>query len=179
MQPRHPRGRNRRRETTRIPGGGRPANGVAKNALIVPLQVFTRIDNCAPDPSPCVEYFNADLAKALEWVFMNALNPASGVRLAAVNLSLVYGKYTMACDGAFGALKTQIDRLRAVGVVTVASAGNEGNTDAIRSPSCISTVVAVGSTTKRNIISPFSDMSSQVALMAPGGLGRAATAAAL
>jgi subtilisin family serine protease len=156
------------------PGGGRPTNGVAKNAMIVPIQVFTRIDNqqkCFPNPAPCFRYYNSDLISALEWVFQNALSPAPGVRLAAVNLSLVSGKYPAACDSDFGDLKKPIDMLRAVGVVTVVSSGNDGFTDAVSAPSCISTTVAVGSSTKQDVISDFSNMSSLVDLMAPGGLG--------
>jgi subtilisin family serine protease len=152
------------------PGDGKPANGVARNARIVPIQVFFRT-TCGLTAQPCVRYLNSDLMLALQWLYRNALRPSDGVRLAAVNLSLGTDTlYARACDDEFGALKTQIDMLRAVGVVTVVASANDGSTSSISSPACISTAVAVGSTTKRDVISMFSNMSSQVALMAPGGL---------
>jgi Subtilase family/FG-GAP-like repeat len=149
-----------------------PANGVAKSANIVPVQVFTR-SSCGELKEPCVRYTGSDLMGALEWVYKSALTPAPGVRLAAVNLSLGTDQlYSSACDAQFGGLKTYIDLLRAVGVVTVAASGNAYSTFAIGSPACISTAVAVGSSTKADEISDFSDMSMQVSLMAPGGYGR-------
>jgi Subtilase family/FG-GAP-like repeat len=61
--------------------------------------------------------------------------------------------------------------LRNAGVATVIAAGNDFSTDGINSPACISTAVAVGSSDKNNKISNFTNISSQVALMAPGGFG--------
>jgi hypothetical protein len=158
-------------------------NGVAKNATLVPVQVFTRCDDptvCGRQKPPCLMYRNSDLMAALQWVYTTVLNQLDpGVRLAAVNLSLGGlqqdgSAYTSACDLQFGPLKTDIDLLRAVGVVTVAASGNDFFVTGIRAPACISTVAAVGSTTKQDVISEFSNMSSQVGLLAPGGLGRAA-----
>jgi subtilisin family serine protease len=160
-----------------------PVNGVAKNATLVPVQVFTRYDDptvCGRQKPPCLMYRNSDLMAALQWVYTTVLNQLDpGVRLAAVNLSLGGlqqdgSAYTSACDLQFGPLKTDIDLLRAVGVVTVAASGNDFFVTGIRAPACISTVAAVGSTTKQDVISEFSNMSSQVGLLAPGGLGRAA-----
>jgi subtilisin family serine protease len=105
--------------------------------------------------------------QALDWLFQNALTPAPGVRLAAVNMSLEGGQFTGTCDGTN--LKASIDSLRTAGVVTVIAAGNDSYTAAIGSPACISTAVAVGSSDKADKISSFTNMSSQVALMAPGG----------
>ncbi len=74
-----------------------------------------------------------------------------------------------ACDN--DPVAPSIDNLRSVGVVTAIAAGNNGSTNSISSPGCISTAVAVGSTDKQDVISSFSNMSAQVALMAPGGFG--------
>jgi Subtilase family len=156
--------------------GALPANGVAKSAKIVPVQVFTgynSVAGCKPNQPPCNGFQGSDLQQALEWIYMNALNPATGVRLAAVNLSLGYNEkqYASACDADFDTLKAYVDLLRGAGVVTVAAAGNDGIKNLIDSPACISTAVAVGSTDKQDRISIFSSMSPQVSLVAPGGLG--------
>jgi hypothetical protein len=146
-----------------------PANGVARNAKIVPVQVFTRVGNN-------VSFRTSDVMRAIEWVYTNALTPAPGVRLAAINLSLgTYTRYASLCDAQFGALKDQILLLRNAGVATVAATGNEGLRFEISSPACISTAVAVGSTDKQDRLSIFSNMIPQVSLVAPGGLGSLGT----
>src|SRR5262249_61492367 len=116
---------------------------------------------------PCVASFSSDQMSALNWVFQNALNPAVGVSLAAVNLSLGSDTFTSPCDD--DPLKGIIDMLRAAGVATVIAAGNGGRTNAVSTPGCISTAVPVGSTTKAATISPFANMASMVDLLAPGG----------
>jgi hypothetical protein len=148
-----------------------PSNGVAKYAHIVAVQVFTRFnDNLSCDNAPpCLATQDSDLTSALDWVYQNALNPAAGVKLAAVNMSLGIGQNFSACDTK--PEKASIDRLRSAGVATVISAGNKGYTDAISAPGCISTAIAVGSSDKNDTISSFSNMASMVELMAPGGLG--------
>ncbi len=156
------------------PGGGKPTNGVAKGADIVAVQVFTRFNVVSSfcGAPPCVLAFTSDLVSALDWVFMNALTPAPGVTLCSANMSLGGGKFTAACDT--DPTKPSIDNLRGAGVATVIAAGNAGFTTAVSSPACVSTAVAVGSSDKNDVISSFTNMSSQVALMGPGGLGNPA-----
>ena len=155
------------------PGGGKPNNGVARSADIVAVQVFTRFNNaasCAPAAAPCVMYFNSDLISALDWVFLNALTPAAGVKLASANMSLgTTATFPTACDG--DPLKGSIDNLRGAGVATAIASGNNGNTNGVSNPGCISTAVTVGSTDKQDVISSFSNMAPVVKLMAPGGFG--------
>jgi hypothetical protein len=148
-----------------------PENGVAKGAKIVPVEVFTRYGNSTG-------FVESDLKKGLEWVYQNALNPAPGVRLAAVNLSLGFNKkqYPSECDADFKLLKDVVDMLRRAGVVTVAASGNDYIKTLIGSPACISSAVAVGSTDKQDRISGFSSMSPRVNLVAPGGFTFAETA---
>src|SRR5262249_23975060 len=98
----------------------------------------------------------------------------AGVSLAAVNMSvgslgLNPSGFTSPCDN--DPRKASIDRLRNAGVATVISTGNDGLRNAIEAPSCISTAIAVASTTKADAISNFWNMASMVALLAPGGTG--------
>jgi subtilisin family serine protease len=132
---------------------------------VVPLSTERTI-NAVP---PCVLTPISDQIRALEWIFQNELNPERGVKLAAINMSLGGGRFTGACDDA--PQKPIIDSLRSAGVATIIAAGNDGFTDSIGSPACISTAIAVGSSDKHDKISSFSNMSPLVKLMAPGGFG--------
>jgi len=154
------------------PGGGKPANGVAKDAKIVAVQVFTRFNSaadCSPAAAPCVLAFTSDMLSALNWVFQNGLQPAVGVSLASANMSIGGGLFASSCDTS--SLKTPIDNLKAAGVATAIAAGNNGSTNQVSSPGCISTAVTVASSDKQDILSSFSNMAPMVDLVAPGGFG--------
>jgi len=150
-----------------------PANGVAKNARIIAVQVFHRVNDatvCNREPTPCLRTYSSDQVRALDWLFQTALVPEAGVRLAAVNMSIQsFNTFSAACDG--DVRKPSMDALRRVGVATVTISGNFSETDQISAPGCVTSGVTVGSSTKTDTISPFSNMSQQVALLAPGGLG--------
>jgi subtilisin len=142
-------------------------SGVAPAASVISVQVFSKFNrdrDCGEGKSPCVLSVLSDQIKALEHVF----SLRSQHRVAAVNMSLGGGKYEAACDGEFKGMKDAIDMLRAGGIATVIASGNDGYTDAIGMPACISSAIAVGSTTKWDAVSSFSNSSDQVALLAPG-----------
>lgn len=81
-------------------------------------------------------------------------------------MSIGGGSNTGTCDA--DSRKPAIDQLRALGIATVIASGNDGFTDAVSSPGCISTAVTVGSTSKFDVISGFSNSSAVVDLLAPG-----------
>lgn len=149
-------------------GTGQAANGIAKEGSIVAVQVFTRVDDntLCNNRSPCVLAYTSDVLAGLNWVFSNLAGLSDKTKVASVNLSLGGGKYTGYCDG--HPLKPIVDNLRSAGVATVIAAGNEGYVDAVASPGCISTAVTVGSSTKQDGISWFSNMASMVDLLGPG-----------
>ena len=64
--------------------------------------------------------------------------------------------------------KSGIDNLLAVGIATVIASGNASFTTGVSSPACISTAVTVGSTTKWDVVSSFSNSGNPVDLLAPG-----------
>ena len=151
---------------------GEPTNGVARDGKIFAVQVFTRFNaatDCSPAAAPCVASFDSDEVLALDYVLQN-LTPVAGVRVASINMSLGGGPNTAtACDG--DVQKPAIDNLRAAGVLTAIAAGNDGSTTQISHPGCISSAVAVASSTKTDVVSSFSNMANIVALIAPGGFG--------
>jgi subtilisin family serine protease len=148
--------------------GGEPPNGVGKNASIWAIQVFTRFNtgDCAPSAPPCVLTFTSDMIRALDHVFANLNSLPGGVRVASTNMSIGGGSFAGTCDG--DARKPSIDNLRNAGVLSAIASGNSSSTSTISAPGCISTATTVGSTTKADVISSFSNMSPVVDVLAPG-----------
>ncbi len=149
-------------------------DGVAPDADIVAVQVFSRMDTASQCGgvafTPCYLTFPSDQLRALDWLG----TVAQTVNLASINMSLGgTTKYTGDCDS--DTRKVGIDSLRAAGVVTFVAAGNAGWTDGVSAPGCISSVVTVGSTrdggpaaTPADSISSFSNSSALVEMWAPG-----------
>src|SRR5262249_326042 len=153
--------------------GGAPANGVAKAGSIFAIQVFTRF-NAGVACAPCVLSFQSDQVLALDHVFAN-LTLTGGVKVASVNISLGGGPdQPTSCDTDPQA--PSIANLRNAGVLTAIAAGNDGSTTLISHPACISTALAIGSTTKADAVSSFSNMAGLVHSLAPGGFGGGACA---
>ncbi len=155
--------------------------GVAPNAEIMALQVFSRLESeqaCGAAGS-CVLSFTSDQISALEFVLEQA---ESGVNVVAANMSLGGGPHSNTpCD--MNPRKPAIDNLISVGVATVIAAGNDSKTDGISQPACISSAISVGATTDAALIfsgkvspvdtvAPFSNSGSPLDLLAPGTVVR-------
>lgn len=146
------------------PGNPQGFNGVAPDAYIIAIQIFTRFAAaaaCAPNAAPCVKTYDSDQISALNHV-NTTLVPVWDI--ASVNMSLGGGQFNTACDG--DALKAPIDALKANGVATVIASGNNGWTDTIGSPGCISTAVTVGAVTDADAV--IFNMGTIVDILAPG-----------
>ena len=146
--------------------GAGPAAGVARGAGIIAVQVFTSFDEavCGAGQAPCVRSYNSDVLRGLEYVFDLVVN--GGRQVASANLSLGGGRSFTTCDT--DVRKAIIDNLASVGVATVISSGNDGFQDSGGSPGCISSAVTVGSTTKTDAVSGFSNVPPFLDLFAPG-----------
>lgn len=147
--------------------------GVAPDAEIMAVQVFSRFDDVAGGPatcasvgttSPCILSYTSDQIRGLQRV----LNRANELNVVSVNMSLGGGEFTATCDAEDAAQKSIIDQLLDGDTATVIASGNDGFRSAIGSPACISSAVAVGSTTDADDVSSFSNMSDTVDLLAPG-----------
>jgi subtilisin family serine protease len=147
-------------------GGGPNFSGMAPDAAILAVQVFSVFDarTCAGfgQTGPCVASFTSDQIRALDYV----LNQARAAPIAAINMSLGGGRSTGACDN--DVTKPVIDDLRAAGVATVIAAGNDGFRDSVSRPGCISTAITVAATDKSDRIARFSNLSPVVDVFAPG-----------
>jgi subtilisin family serine protease len=133
--------------------------GVARGADIIAVNVFSYF----PDEG-YVGSWVSDQVKGLEYIY----TIRNSYPIAAANMSLGgYEKFTDYCDT--DSRQLAISNLRAAGIATTISAGNEGNCDGVSSPACISTAIAVNGTDKfDNEYSSGNWHDVMVALMAPG-----------
>jgi len=140
--------------------------GVAPAVDVVAIQVF----HLAPCSGGwCLRAALTDLVAALDHVAVLADELADTTRLTAVNMSLGGGLYSAACDAQFPAMAGAVANLASKGVAVIAASGNEGVVGMVSSPACLSGTVAVGSTTKQDTVSPFSNSHpTMIDLLAPG-----------
>ena len=146
-------------------GKGEAFSGVAPEATIIAIQLFRQ---CSSGEDCIISNTSNEIA-GLERV----LELSAGFDIAAVNLSLSTVDTRSECDS-WGAYKAAIDNLRAVGIATVAGAGNAGSSTGIGSPACISSAVSVGAThdgsgrEPRDTVANYSNSSPALDLLAPG-----------
>ena len=144
-------------------------SGVARGSNLISIQVFSKFTGSTCDrdvEDPCALTFTSDTIAGLERVY----ELRDTYRIAAVNMSLGGGSFfsQTGCDVEDAARKAIIDQLRAVGIATVAAAGNEGSVDALSAPACISSVISVGATSKSDEVASFSNSAPFLDLLAPG-----------
>lgn len=132
-------------------------DGVAPGASIITVQIFSQDPNCQ-----CLGAYSSDIVAGLEYV----RSLRNTFAIAAVNMSLGGDPLPDACDT--DPVKTPVDELRAVGIATVIASGNGASGEGISSPGCISTAVSVGAVDDADIIAPFSNSDTNLALLAPG-----------
>ncbi|MBB3295731.1 hypothetical protein FHT39_004411 [Mitsuaria sp. BK045] len=150
--------------------GATTFNGMAPDANLMAVQVFSRFTDspgntpCANSnkASPCILSFTSDQIRGLQRV----LERRAARNIVSANMSLGGGVNAAACDA--DARKDVIDDLLAVRVATVIASGNNGSATGVSAPGCISTAVTVGSTTKSDLVSSFSNSAALVDLLAPG-----------
>ncbi len=155
-------------------GGNQTFSGVAKGGNLIPIQVFTW-DVYSSDSFAYFSDINRGLQRVID--LHNA-----GVKIAAVNMSLGGGSYTIqsTCDSANLSTKALIDTLKSKGIATVIASGNESKTNAISAPGCISSAVSVGATwdtsgwtcsgssSAQDKVACYSNTASFLDLLAPG-----------
>ena len=147
-----------------IAAGSGATNGVAKEANIIAVQIFslfTTTTYCGGSSS-CALTWTSDQIAGLERIY--ALRNTYDI--AAVNMSLGGGSYSNACDS--DSRKAIIDNLRAAGIATIIAAGNNSYKTAVSAPGCISTAVTVGATEDNDDVAYFSNISPLIDLVAPG-----------
>lgn len=138
--------------------------GVAQSSQLISVQIYSRFDDSTSCDGfvPCALSWPSDEILGLEYVY----GLRSTYRIAAANLSLGGGQYSGYCDGE---PEYQIvASLRAAGIATVVSSGNDSSFSGIAAPACLSNAISVGSTDDDDTVSDFSNSAAILQLLAPG-----------
>lgn len=148
-------------------GNSATRKGVAPQANIIAVQVFSRIDSAAVcGSSRCIGAYTSDITAGLEYV--NTL--AASTHLASVNLSMGLEGYSTAiqCSNVNASISAAIDALSNAGVATVIAAGNDGDPNKLSTPGCLPNAISVGSVDGADGVSSFSNSANWLSLLAPG-----------
>jgi subtilisin family serine protease len=157
-------------------GNGPEFSGVAKDASIIAIQVFS------PDKK-AASAWDSDIILGLNRVY----ELRTTYRIAAVNMSLGRDSELANCQpGASDPMLMAIANLRQAGIATVISSGNDYKTDRISYPACLSGAVSVGAVwdaayppakelcgfevTAADKVACFSNSASILSLLAPGAV---------
>lgn len=147
---------------------GTPKAGVAPDARLIVVQVFSRKDtDCGTRPAPCTSALDADIIAGLDYV-AGLLTAPDIPPIVAVNLSLGGTLFSTSCNLHNFATTLSMMFLRAKGVMPVVSSGNDSKGDKISYPACISAAVAVGNTQNNDAILVTSNRGPLLDLFAPG-----------
>lgn len=138
--------------------GGITYQGVAPGAKLVALRVGTE-----------QSITNDNIERALRWV----INNYSTYKIKVVNLSLGSGNYTDAQTSS--QLSDEFKQLRDLGIFVVAASGNSNDEqagpiseDGVAYPAADPNVFAVGAVDSSDVISNWTQRSSELDLLAPG-----------
>jgi serine protease len=153
------------------PGVGEPNHGVAKNASIMAINVFSRFDGLTCGAfSPCILSYPSDQILGLERVYKKRKD-AGGKPIAAANMSLGGGESSTFCNDP---TKPIITKLRDAGVATVIAAGNSFLIGQVSFPGCVKAAITVAATSKKTSsltdrLAIYTNIGPQVDTLAPGG----------
>ncbi|WP_261381298.1 S8 family peptidase [Paenibacillus cremeus] len=117
--------------------------GVAPQAVIHPVKAFDHQGGA----------YVSDIISGIDWCVLNNVN--------IINMSFGMKTYSKALEAAV------LSAYRA-GIVVVASSGNEGKQAEVDYPARLKQVIAVGATTRKGYIAPFSNVGKQIDIYAPG-----------
>ena len=129
--------------------------GVAPDAQIVAIKV---LDDSGSG-------WASDIIAGLDWILDNRPD------VDLINMSLGSGYHETECDLANAVttgFSVVINTLRAVGVTTFASSGNDYSGAIMGSPACVSGTVSVGATDDADNVASFSNSNAYTDLLAPG-----------
>ena len=107
-------------------------------------------------------FWEDDLIKAVDW----CVNNASAFNISVISMSLGGGLYDSYCNADL--LASSVNNAIANNISVVVATGNDYNSAYIASPACIQNSTAIGSTTKSDSISSFSNRNNLTDLFAPG-----------
>jgi subtilisin family serine protease len=153
--------------------------GVARDASLISIQISNKITDpmACGSAEPCFKTTDLNYMRALDYV-LGLKN--SGWNIAAVNMSFGEKTFSSICDSVYPDIAELINNLRAADVATVVAAGNNGQTQRITAPACISSAISVGSVGDgsfggpnnlfafRDVVTSDSNNAPFLSLLAPG-----------
>ncbi len=143
--------------------------GVAPGAMLIGVNVFSIFNDTSfcggPAFTPCTASYDSDQLRGLEHVY----SLRTTYNIASVNMSLGGGSYTEVCDwAASSGYLNAVSNLKSARIAVIAASGNEGNTNGMSAPACLSNVISVGATTDADVVASFSNSDTFLDLLAPG-----------
>lgn len=126
--------------------------GVAPDAKLIAIKVCTSKGVCYDD----------DIIAGIRWCVNNSLK----FNISAISMSLGGGLYENYCND--DPLSPVINEAVGQNITMVVASGNYGSKTAISAPACVESVLAVGSTTKSDGMSSFSNRNKLLKIVAPG-----------
>jgi len=147
-------------------GARGPYPGVAPDAQLAAIQVFSRSDDpaeCGARPVPCPRARTSDVLAALEHLYA----VRGRFPLVAVNLSLSSDSSLANCDTSI--LADVIGRLRAGGVASIVASGNGAQVGGLGVPACITSTFSVAASyPDSDTVWQQSNYSEGLDVLAPG-----------
>lgn len=141
--------------------GGTTGKGIASDAKVEAIKV---IYDCGSGGG-CFSAFS-EIVAALDYIINN--RPSVDV----INMSLgTFATFAGNCDNSTSwtmAGASAVNTLRANGVLTVASAANDGFSNAMSAPACLQNVISVGASNYSDNLTSFTNRSATTDVFAPG-----------
>ncbi|MFA7707366.1 MAG: S8 family serine peptidase [Candidatus Pacearchaeota archaeon] len=120
----------------------------------------------------------SDIKTGIEWCINNA--QAYNISVISISSGVTYENgtgvpYTNYCDDIYDNspeidFLTPINNATAHNISVIIATGNDGYTEAISAPACITNATAVGATDKLDVIASYSNRNNLIDLIAPGGV---------
>ena len=171
---------------THVAGVAAGRDGVAPDANIIGIQAASEMRwtcserektnyRCTPNSDLCckAQFTSSDQARAFDYLLELAKN---GTKIDVVNMSFgaplsSSSGYTEICDSGQSVYKRYFDKLNEAGILPVVAAGNDGFTDGVNTPACISNAYTVAALTnhKNPYLASYSDFNkANIDIAAPG-----------
>jgi hypothetical protein len=132
-------------------------SGVAPDAGIVAVKVLS------DSGSGC----SSGVLEGLDWVLSQVQNKNLDIKV--INMSLGGGLFSSTCDSSDPLMAQALNSLKANGVATFAASGNDGLSNRLNSPACMSAAISVGATNDTtDQVASFSNASTVLDMLAPG-----------
>jgi hypothetical protein len=128
--------------------------GIAPKAKIAAIKVCSASGVCYDD----------DLMAGIKWCTDNK----ERLNISVISMSLGSGLYTDYCND--DVLADYINNATIQNISVVIASGNHGSKNSISAPACMQNATPVGSTTKTDGVSSFSNRNSLLKIVAPGSL---------